>query len=46
MEEGHATVAIWKGLIFLIALGLGVWQLASVRRDIRRAGDRDRRPRT
>jgi hypothetical protein len=39
MEEGWATIAIWKGLIFLIALGFGIQQLVSVRRDMRRAGD-------
>lgn len=39
MEEGWASIAIWKGLIFVIALGLGIRELISVRRDMRRAGD-------
>ncbi len=39
MEESWASIAIWKGLIFVIALGLGIRELVSVRRDMRRAGD-------
>jgi hypothetical protein len=42
MEEGWASIAIWKGLIFVIALGLGIRELISVRRDMRRAGDGQR----